>query len=173
VEKSDYLTAGKVIGAHGIAGTVRVYSYMESPDFFKSGETIQLVDKKGNPSIFKINWARSHGKVVLISFKGIEDRARAQELTNAELRLKRSLLPKLETGTYYWFDLIGMQVINDNNEFLGQIDSVIQTGSNDVYVVKNIEEEKEYEILVPAVESVITSVDIEKKILRVALPEGL
>ncbi|MEW5909307.1 MAG: ribosome maturation factor RimM [Thermodesulfobacteriota bacterium] len=171
--KSDYLTVGKVVGAHGIAGAVKVHSYADSLDFFKSGESIQFVDKRGWTSVLRINWGKPHGKALLILFEGIDDRTKALELIGSELKIRRSLLPKLENGTYYWSDLIGMQVLTGNDECLGQIDSIIQTGSNDVYVVRNIGKERDQELLIPAIESVITSVDIEQGILRVTLPEGL
>ena len=69
----------------------------------------------------------------------------------------------MEAGTYYWFDLIGVNVYTSDNRHLGSIASIIETGANDVYVVKDADRE----ILVPALESVVQSIDIESKIMRV------
>ena len=79
----------------------------------------------------------------------------------------------MEEGTYYWFDLIGLSVFTVEGEFLGQISSIIPTGSNDVYVVKDSKRGLDYERLIPALESVIRSIDIKMKTVRVNLPEGL
>jgi 16S rRNA processing protein RimM len=78
-------------------------------------------------------------------------------------------LPELDEDTYYWFELIGIEVYTTEAEYLGRIASIFPTGSNDVYVVKD----QKKEILVPALESVVVGIDLEQKIMRVRLPEGL
>jgi 16S rRNA processing protein RimM len=78
-------------------------------------------------------------------------------------------LPELDEDTYYWFELIGIEVYTTEDEYLGRIESVFPTGSNDVYVVKD----RQKEILVPALDSVVIDIDLEHKRMRVDLPEGL
>ena len=75
----------------------------------------------------------------------------------------------MEEGTYYWVDLIGIGVFTTEKEYLGRIESIVETGSNDVYVVKN----GEREILIPALETVVLDIDLGKKQMQVDLPEGL
>ena len=70
-------------------------------------------------------------------------------------------------------DLIGLSVYTIDGDCLGRIDSIIPTGSNDVYVVKNMVDGKENEVLIPALESVVVEVDLNREIMRVDLPEGL
>jgi 16S rRNA processing protein RimM len=78
-------------------------------------------------------------------------------------------LPGLEVNTYYWEDIIGLSVYAEDGVFLGRVESIIQTGSNDVYVVKD----GKSEILVPAMESVVLKIDLDQKRMKVNLPEGL
>ena len=75
----------------------------------------------------------------------------------------------MEKDSYFWFDLIGMAVFTTTGEYLGRLESIIETGSNDVYVVQDGKEE----VLVPALESVVVDVDIEANRMQVELPEGL
>ena len=171
--KSDHLTVGKIVGVHGIMGTMKVHSYAESPAVFQPGDEIEVIHKSGETSALRINWVRPHGKVLLMAVDGIDERTQAQKWIGSELLIKKSLLPTPEEGTYYWFDLIGLMVFTGDNEYLGRIDSIIPTGSNDVYVVKKADDGDRREILIPALESVVTSVDIEKGTMKVSLPEGL
>ena len=78
-------------------------------------------------------------------------------------------MPDLEEGDYYWFDLIGLDVFGIDQKYLGRLESIIQTGSNDVYVVKK----DDTEILIPALESVVQKIDLKNRRMQVDLPEGL
>ena len=78
-------------------------------------------------------------------------------------------LPKLENGVYYWDDLIGIEVVSINGVPLGRIESIFQTGSNDVYVIK----QGDRELLLPALRSVIKSIDLGARRMEVEVPEGL
>ncbi len=90
-------------------------------------------------------------------------------MIGGELFIPQSELPELDEDTYYWFDLIGIEVYTKTEEFLGRIESIIETGSNDVYVVKKHKKE----VLIPALESVVLEIDLEHKRMQVDLPEGL
>jgi len=82
-------------------------------------------------------------------------------------------LPELEEDTHYWFDIIGLSVFLKDNTFIGNVTSVIPTGSNDVYVVKDPDKNKTQEILIPAIESVVLEIDLKNGRMSVDLPEGL
>jgi 16S rRNA processing protein RimM len=90
-------------------------------------------------------------------------------LIGAELFIARDELPELEEDSYFWFDLIGMAVYTTADEYLGRIESIIETGSNDVYVVQDHKKE----VLIPALESVVIAIDTKAKRMQVILPEGL
>lgn len=165
----NFLRIGKVVGVHGLTGNVKVYSYAESAETFELGEELLVKRPGGQENRYKVNWAKPHKNVVLVSLDGVRDVGSAEALVGSVLFIDRRWLPELEEGTYYWFDLIGLSVEKTDGTYLGKIDEVIATGSNDVYVVKN----KGSETLVPALESVVKSVNLEDGTMRVELPEGL
>ncbi len=164
---------GKIVGVHGIKGTVKVYSYTESLTFFKTGASILLKSSSRPYKSFKINWARPHKRIVLLSFNGIGNRNDAESLVGSKLFLKREKLPEPDNGSYYWCDIIGLSVYTINGDFIGVVESIIATGSNDVYVVKDTGRDGNNEILIPALESVVRQINMKQKFMRVKLPEGL
>lgn len=171
--KSRFLAVGKIVGAHGVKGNLKICSYAESISVFKPGGSI-IVRRAGNIEInHTIKWAKPHGKSILLSFKDIENRNAAEILVGSELFIERTALPELEEGVYYWVDIIGLSVFTADNRYIGHVESIMATGSNDVYVVKDPNKENNNEILIPAIESVVLDIDFEHKRIRVDLPEGL
>jgi 16S rRNA processing protein RimM len=169
VETDGFLLIGKIVGAHGLRGALKVYSYAEYPSVFNPGGLIYLESGRGRKKTHTITWAKPHRKGVLLTFKGIDSRTDAEPLIGAELLINKKSLPKLEKGTYYWFDIVGLSVYTADNAYIGRVTSIMPTGSNDVYVVQD----EDKEILVPALESVITDIDFMGKRMTVDLPEGL
>ena len=163
---------GKIVGAHGIKGALKVNSYAESVSSFKPGSAV-ILKADGSERTFTIAWVKPHHKTILVAFEGVANRNRAEELVGLELFMARDSLPTLEEGVYYWSDIIGLAVYTVENEYLGRVASVIQTGSNDVYVVKNDQGREPAEILVPALEWVVLEIDVSQKMMRVDLPEEL
>jgi len=169
VEKKGYVLIGKIVGVHGIKGTNKLKSYAESLSVFNPGRSIIVRDNLNRETCVELNWVKSHTRTALISFKGVTDHDQAQALIGAELFIPETELPELDEDTYYWFELIGIEVYTTEDEYLGRIESIFPTGSNDVYVVKD----KQKEVLVPALDSVVIDIDLEHKRMRVDLPEGL
>ena len=167
--KKDLVLIGKIVGTHGLKGTSKIQSYAESLEIFKSGTALLVISPDGSENRYEIDWIKPHSRGALLALKQITGCDQAKSLIGSELFIGKAELPKLETGAYYWFDLIGVNVYTSDDRCIGRIDSIIETGANDVYVVKNADKE----ILVPALESVVRSIDIEAKIMRVELPEGL
>jgi len=169
VDKSGFVAIGKVVGAHGLKGAVKVYPYSESTAALESGNPILVSDSRGNERFCTVNRVNPGGRVRLVFFDDISDRNLAEALVGSELYFEKARLPDPEDGSFYWFDLIGMSVYTIDDEFLGRLESILETGSNDVYVVKHGDDE----ILIPALESVVRKIDIKNKLMRVDLPEGL
>ena len=163
------MLVGEIVGAQGINGISKLHSYCDSLGLFEPGRCVLIVSADGRESCYEIDWVKPHTKTLLLSLKGITNRNQAEALIGSSVYLDAAALPKLEEGSYYWRDLIGMNVYTDENEYIGRLESIVQTGSNDVYVVKS----ENKEILIPALESVILAVDIKQKVMRVNLPEGL
>lgn len=108
---------------------------------------------------------RPQGKNFIALFEGYEDRETAARLTNLEIGVSREELPPLENGEYYWTDLVGLTVITELGVTLGIVDRLLETGSNDVLVVKG--ELREH--LIPYIpDDYVLEIDLESKIMRVA-----
>ncbi|MDY0220839.1 MAG: ribosome maturation factor RimM [Desulfobacterium sp.] len=171
MEKSLF-TLGVVTGVHGVKGLVRVRSFAESFDTFEAGLEM-VVQKAGNKgerhTILK---ASPHKKGLLIQFAGV-DRNIAETLVGAEILVERDRLPEPEADSYFWEDLIGLRVTDKTLGALGTIDSIMETGSNDVFVVKNKTVDSDQEFLVPALASVVIEIDLDRGEMVVDLPEGL
>ena len=167
------LLIGRITGTHALKGVVRVYSYAESASVFEPGQSIVAAMPTGESRRLAIKWSRPHKNVHLVCLEGVDDVDQAHELIGAELFIERSTLPELEADTYYWEDLIGLEVIDITLGRLGRLTAILPTGSNDVYVVTADEVEKGRELLIPAIASVVLGIDLEQKIIRVDLPEGL
>jgi len=167
--KKDLVLIGKILGAHGMKGTCKIQSYAESLEIFKSGEFLLVSRPGGSENRYEIDWIQPHSRWALLALKQVTRRDQAKSLIGSELFVEKAGLPELELGAYYWFDLIGLDVYTSDDRYIGRLDSIIETGANDVYVVKN----DVRETLVPALQSVVQSIDIETKIMRVELPKGL
>jgi len=168
VSEKDFLLIAEIVGVHGIRGNLRVCSYAESDDIFTPGMSVRL--KKGDEELLcTLRQVSPYRQGLLISLDGVDDRNRAESMVGYGIHIEKSSLPEPEEGSYYWSDIIGLSVFDKDDVFLGRVESLIPTGSNDVYVVKNGNKE----ILIPAIATVVTEIDLESRILRVELPEGL
>jgi len=160
---------GEIVGVHGLRGALKIRSYADSPMLFEAGLTFYLASPDGHVQSRCVDWAKPHGKGVLMAIAGVADRETAETLIGSRILVDRSLLPDLEEGTYYWFELIGLSVYTPRGRYLGKVETIMPTGSNDVYVVRD----GEAEILVPALTSVVQAIDIDQRRMEVDLPEGL
>ena len=172
MEPNGIVLIGKIVGVHGLNGTNKVFSYAESLSIFTPNRSIVLRQPQGQERTYIIRWAKEHARGILLSLEGVTDRDQAQSLVGCELLIPKSSLPEPEEGTYYWFDLIGLSVYTTDGRYLGRLESILPTGSNDVYVVKPETDSKE-EVLIPAIESVVKEIDLENRLIRVDMPEGL
>lgn len=168
MKETGLLCIGKIVGVHGLEGNLKVYSYAESLDVYEPGSQIFVKPPKKIKKRYIVNRAKPHKNIILLSLKGV-GRDEAETLVDSELLIEKSNLPELEEDTYYWDDIIGLDVYTTDDEYLGRVDSIIATGSNDVYVVKH----NTRETLIPALASVVLSIDLDQGVMRVNLPEGL
>ena len=173
VEQSRFLLLGKIVGTHGLKGNIKVHSFAETPAIFKPGSRILVKSTRNREKAYEIRWARPHTQKILLSLNGIDDRSVAESLIGSELFIEKAALPELEDDSFYWYDIIGLLVYTTEDVYLGKVESIIATGSNDVYVVKDPDKEQDNEILVPALESVVVEIDLNRGVMRVVLPDGL
>jgi len=169
----DFIQIGTITGAHGIRGSVKVYTYAESPERFVVHGKVVLIDEAGEMRQDVITWAQAHKRIVRLTLEGVQTRNEAESLKGWGVFIARSELPPLEPDTFYWQDLIGLAVVTTAGEHLGRVTQIIPTGANDIYVVETPPEHPAGEILIPAISSVVLDIDIDKGFMRVELPEGL
>lgn len=105
----------------------------------------------------------------MIKLAGIEDRTAAEQLRGALLQVPLEQAVSLPPGSYYWHQILGLQVIERGGRVLGTVNEILTTGSNDVYVVRS----GERELLLPAIRDVIREIDLERGVIVVELLPGL
>ncbi len=169
VGKDEFIPIGKITSVHGLKGAVKVHFYGDGAVYFSTGDTIFIRDTSGSEKTFRIEWASPQNKNLLMRFKGVSDRSTSETLVGSEIIIEKAGLPDLEDGNYYWVDIIGLSVFTSDKSYQGLVDSVIPTGSNDVYVVKDGNKET----LIPAIVSVVKEIDLKKKRMIVDLPDEL
>jgi 16S rRNA processing protein RimM len=139
-----------VLGAWGVRGELKVEP-LAPPAAFKPSRTVYL---GGNE--YTIERSRRTERLLYLKLSGIDDRGRAADERGRYLQVPEATLEPPAEDTYYWFQLIGLQVISTAGEELGQISEIITTGSNDVFVVRG----PRGELLIPAIDSIVRKVDI-------------
>ncbi len=165
----EHLQIAKIVGTHGVHGEVRVIPLTDNPDRFKKLKWV-YIDKKGTFEKYNIKDVKFLKNLVVLKFEGIDTPESAAQLKELFLLVDRDNAVKLPKDSFFICDLIGAKVYENGDQLLGELTDVLQTGSNDVFVVKGI---KGKDILIPALKSVINEVLSEEGIIRVTLPEGL
>ncbi len=131
----DLVVLGKFGAVYGINGWLKVNSYTDIPEgiFDYTPWQIQL---QGNWRQMQISGKKRHGNGLIVKLVDVDDRDQAQLYVNADIAVERSALPQLAEGDFYWRDLMGMAVVNEAGYHLGEVVDMMETGSNDVLVVK-------------------------------------
>ena len=165
----QYLEIGQIVNTFGIKGMVKVVPFTDDINRFDELEKVYIVNKKVRKE-YEIEQVKYHKNMILIKFKGIEKVEEAENFRNCYLEIDRKDAKPLEKDTYYIVDLIGLKVYTDEGDYLGKLDDIYNTGSNDIYVVKD---ELGKQFLLPAIEDVIKKIDLENKKIIVHLLKGL
>jgi 16S rRNA processing protein RimM len=163
----DYLSVGRIVNTHGVRGEVRVIPLTSDISRFEY-LLFAFVIVDGKRKELRVTEVRYHKSFVLLKFNGIDTMDEAEKLKGCDLYVDRKNARSLEEDEFFICDLIGLEVFEEE-QLLGKLTEVLETGSNDVYVVKS----REKEILIPALKSVVLDVDLENKKMQVKLPEGL
>ena len=163
------LEIGQIVNTFGIKGMVKVKPFTDDIRRFDELKKV-YVEKNSNQTEYEIEEVKYHKDMVLIKLKGIDKVEQAEELRNAYLTVSRDSVEELEEGRYYIVDLLGLEVYTDEQILLGTLEDIFNTGSNDIYVVKD---KQGKQILLPAIQDVIKQIDIENKKIIVHLLPGL
>ncbi|MGC2165556.1 MAG: ribosome maturation factor RimM [Gallionella sp.] len=154
---------GRVAAAHGIRGWVKVQPYTEYLDSLQGFSSWWLGNESGPWSEVKVANCEVHNKTLAAQFPECTDRTAAERLKGLLIAVPRSGLPEQSEGEYYWVDLIGLDVVNEQGEHLGKVDHLLETGANQVLSVLV----DSRELLIPFVASVIKQVDIQGHLISV------
>lgn len=165
----EKLEVGQIVNTFGIKGFVKIYPYVDDIQRFDDLKNVYIKSKNINQKL-EIEQVKYQKNMVLVKFKGIETVEQAEKLRNAYVEIDRKDAIKLEEGQYFIADLLGLEVFLDTGEKLGILDDIFNTGSKDIYVVKN---ELGKQFLLPYIDEVIKKIDLENGKIIVHLIEGL
>ena len=165
----EYFEIGQIVNTSGLIGVLKIKPFTDDIKEFSNLKTIYIKTKNGLTE-FKIEQVRYVKNMVMLKLTGIDTVEEAEKYRNLYIKILRDQEEELEEGSYYVVDILGCKVNTDTNQELGKVVDVFQTGSNDVYVVKD---EQGKQILLPAIKQVIKNVDVKNKIIIVHLLEGL
>lgn len=165
----EFFEIGQIVNTFGIKGMVKIYPYTENVERFEKLKKVNLVNKNTKKE-YEIEEVKYHKNMVLVKFKGIDTPEEAENLRNFYVQIERKDATPLEEGSYYIADLIGLEVYTDEGEKLGILEDIFNTGSNDVYVVKDNDGKQ---ILLPGIDEVIKEINLEEGKILVHMLKGL
>lgn len=166
---NKYLELGQIVNVRGLKGEVKVNSFTEDSTKFERIPKV-LIKQKNTEKEYEIEKVSYSKNQVIIKFKGIDTIDDAEKLRNSYILVDRDDLEALPDGVYYLADLIGLDVYTEENEYLGKVDDIFSTGSNDVYVVKSDDGKEK---LLPGIDEVIKKIEMDSKKIIVNLIKGL
>lgn len=165
----DMFRIGVIASTHGLKGEVKVFPTTDDVKRFETLKDCILRTKQGDLPLEK-NTCRYFKNMVILSFKGYTDINQIEKYKGCELYVTRENAVALEENEYYIADAIGAKVVTEDGEVLGVLDDVMQTGANDVFVVKMKDDR---EVLIPVIPDCVPDMDLENKIITVRLMKGM
>ena len=167
-QETEWATVGQVVALFGVRGEIKVQSLTDIPGRFQHLHTIYL-GPEHRPCT--IESARAYkGEMMLLKLVGIDDANAAETLRGQHLFIPLSDLAELPADSYYQHDILGLAVCTLDQRVLGSIVEIIETGSNDVYVVKKPDGK---EVLIPALKAVIKHIDLAQRVMLIDPLPGL
>ena len=158
----EKIVMGKILGPHGIKGWIKIHPFTEKKDGLIDHKILMVSKDEKLWQSFEVEAMDVGEKFILAKFIGVDDRNAAEKLNKFFISLNKSSLPKLDEDNYYWHELIGLDVKNNEGIHFGKVDSLIETGANDVLVVMG-----DKELLIPYIKQVILEVNLETNMIRV------
>ncbi|HVV68382.1 MAG TPA: ribosome maturation factor RimM [Gammaproteobacteria bacterium] len=164
---SHMVVVGRLGRAYGVQGWLKLHSFTEPAENILSYQHWFIRNKTGAWEPASLEHTRIQDQSLLVKLTGCSTPEQAQVYVNADIAVTRDQLPKLTTGNYYWSDLEGLKVINQQGIELGTVTRLMATGANDVLVVKG-----EKERLLPYIKQVVLAVDLQQGVMRVDWDEN-
>ncbi|MEI5992683.1 ribosome maturation factor RimM [Candidatus Enterococcus mansonii] len=168
---TEYLNVGKIVNTQGLKGEVRVISQTDFPELrYKKGSVLTLFQEKKAPIELTIRTHRKHKNFDIVTFEDHFSINDVEKYREGILKVSKDDLGELSKDEFYYHEIIGLTVIDEKETELGKIKEILSPGANDVWVVQR---PKKKDILIPYIESVVKSIDLENGMVRVEIPEGL
>lgn len=162
-DNDKFILIGKIGAAFGVHGWIKIHTYTELGASILDYDPWYLSSTDQDFQATRIEEGKEHHGGIIVKFPGLDVPETVRKLTGKNIYIKRSQLPALNTDEYYWSDLVGMTVIDQHGQTLGNVIYLIETGANDVLVVKG-----EKEMAIPFLPgSVVLNIDAEKKTILV------
>jgi 16S rRNA processing protein RimM len=162
-----YLVIGYLRRPHGVRGEIIMDLHTDFPERIKSGRKV-LIGEKHQP--LTLDTVRPHDDGLLVSIRGVDTPEEVGKYRNQWVYVKASDVPPLPEGKHYQYELIDLDVVDENDNLLGKLVEILETGANDVYVVRD---DAGKEILLPAIPPVLLDLDMGRRTLKVRLLDGL
>ena len=163
---SNMVVMGRIVAPYGVFGWLKIVPDTEAFDGLFDYDTWWL-GKGDDWREYQVETAKVHNDVLVVKLAGIDDRDAAFACKGKQVAVPREQLPEPEDNEYYWSDLIGLNVKNQQGVDFGSIIDVFETGANDVLVVKRDDAPKNEERLLPFIAAVVLEVDLEAKTMLV------
>lgn len=160
-----FLVIGLLRRSHGLKGDVIMDVFTDFPERLSAGKTVYIGDTY-RPAI--IQRLRPANKKILIGFEGYSNPESTADLRNQLVYVPAAEMPVLPEGEFYHHQLIGLRVVDSSDQVLGMLNDILETGANDVYVVKSADGS---ETLIPAVENFVLDINLERGEIKVVPPE--
>ena len=163
------LEVGQIVNTFGIKGEIKVTPFTNDIRRFDDLKKVYVKTRKES-KLYNVENVRYHKNMVLLKLKGINTPEEAEMLRNAFLEIDREDAIPLEEGTYFIADLLGLEVYTDEGKLLGKVEDIYNTGSKDIYAIKD---ELGKQVLLPGIDEVIKEVDLNNGKIIVHLIPGL
>jgi 16S rRNA processing protein RimM len=167
----DAVEVGRVLGAWGVRGGLKIQSYSASAEalFHAPSWLLQEGGSGADGPVLEaeVTDLRAHGHTLVAALDGVSGRDAAEALAQRVILIPRSAFPPLAESEYYWVDLIGLDVVNRTGEFLGQVADLMPTGSRQVLVVADRRSSDPRERLIPFVDVYVDAIDLAARRITV------
>ncbi len=164
----EFLQIGAVANTHGIKGDLKIFPMTD--DIKRFGKLKEVIMDTGRERLnLHVKAVRYQKNMVIINFEEFDNINQVEQYKGAKLLVDREHAVPLEEGEFFIADMIGMSVVSDEGEELGELVDVIQTGANDVYVAKK----GDTELLLPAIKDCIKNIDMENGVITAHIMPGL
>ncbi|MCG7382590.1 ribosome maturation factor RimM [Paenibacillus sp. ACRRY] len=168
---AEFMNVGKIVNTHGIRGELKIMPLTDFPEvrFAKNAE-LYLFTSDNHPILVHVESARLHKNMYIVRLKEYGNINEVEKFKGGIAKVSKENLAELEENEYYFHQIVGCTVVTEEGENLGTISEILTPGANDVWVVKTAAGK---EILLPVIDDVVLDVDVNEKLVKVHLMEGL